>query len=104
MENSIKTLEVIPATASNGHLSSPFIGTPAGPQSLSIERLRAELKGRVITPEDADYEAVRIGLSREVVRRPALIVRPVDASDVSHVVSLTDMLMLLCYVRYQTVR
>jgi FAD/FMN-containing dehydrogenase len=31
---------------------------------------------------------VRTGLSREIVRRPALIVRPVDAVDVSRVVSL----------------
>jgi FAD/FMN-containing dehydrogenase len=67
---------------------SSFIGTHAGSQSLSISRLRADLKGRVITPEDADYDAARIGLSLEIVRRPALIVRPVDAIDVSRVVSL----------------
>jgi FAD/FMN-containing dehydrogenase len=59
-----------------------------GLQSISISQLRAKLKGRVITPEDADYDPVRIGLSLEVVRRPALIVRPVDAGDVSRVVSL----------------
>jgi FAD/FMN-containing dehydrogenase len=59
-----------------------------GLQGISIPQLRADLKGRIITPKDADYDAVRIGLSLEVVRRPALIVRPVDAIDVSHVVSL----------------
>lgn len=84
----MKTLEVVSTTGSNGHISSSFIGIHADWQSISISRLRAHLKGRVITPEDADYDAVRIGLSREVVRRPALIVRPVDATDVSHVVSL----------------
>jgi FAD/FMN-containing dehydrogenase len=57
-------------------------------QSISVSQLRAKLKGRVITPEDADYDPVRIGLSLEVVRRPALIVRPVDAGDVSRVVLL----------------
>mgnify|MGYP000989551597 CR=1 FL=1 len=64
--------------------------TPAkfGPRDQSVARLRANLKGRVITPQEADYEAVRIGLSREAVRRPALIVRPLDAEDVSQVVSL----------------
>jgi FAD/FMN-containing dehydrogenase len=69
-------------------VSSSFIGSSAGLQSISISRLRADLKGQVITPEDADYDAVRIGLSREIIRFPALIVRPVDAIDVSHVVSL----------------
>jgi FAD/FMN-containing dehydrogenase len=88
MKSNIKTLEVIATTGSNGHISSGFIETYASPQSISASRLRAELKGRVITPEDADYDAVRIGLSLEVVRRPALIVRPVDATDVSQVVSL----------------
>lgn len=55
---------------------------------LSIERLRGSLKGSVITPQDVDYDTVRTGLSLEVVRRPALIVRPADANDVSLVVSL----------------
>lgn len=55
---------------------------------LVISRLRADVKGQVITPEDAIYDAIRIGLNVEIVRRPALIVRPVDAIDVSHVVLL----------------
>jgi FAD/FMN-containing dehydrogenase len=59
-----------------------------GLPNSSISQLHADLKGRVITPEDADYDVVRIGLSLEVVRHPALIVRPVDAIDVSQVVSL----------------
>lgn len=84
----MKTLEVIPVTGSNGHTSSGFIETHAGLPSLSISRLRAGLKGQVITPGDPDYDTVRIGLSLEVVRRPALIVRPADASDVSQVVLL----------------
>jgi FAD/FMN-containing dehydrogenase len=88
MENSIKTLEVIPTTGSNGYINSGFSGTYADPQSLSISQLRAKVKGRVITPEDVDYHAVRLGLSLEIVRHPALIVRPVDATDVSYVVSL----------------
>jgi len=88
MENNMKTLQVIPTIGLNGHVNNGFIGTQAGLQNLSVSRLRANLKGRVITPEDADYDAVRIGLSREVVRRPALIARPIDANDVSQVVSL----------------
>jgi len=88
MDTDIKTLEVIPTTSSNGHASISFIESQTSWQSLSLSQLRADVKGRVITPEDADYEAVRIGLSLEVVHRPALIVRPVDENDVSYVVSL----------------
>lgn len=69
-------------------VNGSFIGTHALPQNLSISQLRADVKGQVVTPEDADYDAVRIGLSCDAVRRPALIVRPVDAFDVSRVVSL----------------
>ncbi len=60
----------------------------SGLGSASISQLRSKLRGRVITPEDADYAPVRIGLSLAAVRRPALIVHPVDAGDVSRVVSL----------------
>lgn len=56
--------------------------------SLPMEGLRASLKGQMITPDHVEYDTVRTGLSLEVVRRPALIVRPVDANDVSLVVSL----------------
>jgi FAD/FMN-containing dehydrogenase len=58
------------------------------PGGFSIERLRASLKGHVVTPDHAEYDSVRTSLSLEVVRRPALIVRPVDANDISFVVSL----------------
>lgn len=88
MENSIKTLEVVPTTGSNGHGSNGFSGIQASWQSISISQLRAAVKGRVITPEDADYDAARIRLNLEYIRRPALIVRPVDEYDVSYVVSL----------------
>lgn len=69
-------------------LSTTFIGTQENSHSYAISRLRANVKGQVITRQDADYDAVRTGLSREAVRRPALIVRPVDANDVAQVVSL----------------
>lgn len=103
MEHNVKTLEVIPTTptigsnefnGANGHSGtyrSPVNGTAINDQSLSspaIYRLQAAVKGQVITPQDAEYGATRIGLSREVVRRPALIVRPVDETDVAQVVAL----------------
>jgi FAD/FMN-containing dehydrogenase len=69
-------------------ISHNFMDTHARVEDESIARLRANVRGQIITPEDADYDAVRMGLSREIVRRPALIVRPVDAIDVAHTVSL----------------
>jgi FAD/FMN-containing dehydrogenase len=54
----------------------------------SIPTLRAELTGRVIGPEDADYDKARTVFLGGIDRRPAVIVRVADAADVSRVVSL----------------
>src|ERR671910_406354 len=51
-------------------------------------RLRAALNGRVITPDDAGYDEARSVFYSGIDRRPALIVRVADATDVSRVVSL----------------
>ena len=67
-------------------VTNPLIETEADVLSVALHRLRAEVMGRVITAEDADYDAIREWLNLEVVRRPAVIVRPVDAMDVSRVV------------------
>src|SRR5215207_8354503 len=56
---------------------------------VSIPELRAGLNGRVISPEDAaSFDTVRAVLYGARSRRPALIVRVADATDVSHIVSL----------------
>lgn len=52
-----------------------------------ISDLRAVLKGRVITPDDAEYDAARTVFSGAVDRRPAAIIRVADANDVSRVIS-----------------
>ena len=65
-------------------------GTQLNPQQLAMSLLRADFKGQIITPEDDDYDAIRTGISREAVARPALIVRPLDALDVAQVVSLAQ--------------
>ena len=65
-------------------MHAPIPDLPAG----SIARLRAEVTGRVIAPGDADYDEVRIVPNGAVDARPAVIVRPVDASDVSCVVGV----------------
>jgi FAD/FMN-containing dehydrogenase len=55
---------------------------------LSIAQLRAELAGPVLGPADAGYDAARRVFLPSVDRRPAAIVRPVDAGEVGRVVSL----------------
>jgi FAD/FMN-containing dehydrogenase len=53
-----------------------------------ISRLRAELAGRVIAPDDAGYDEARAVFYGGFDRRPAVIVRAADADDVSRVVSV----------------
>lgn len=53
-----------------------------------ISELRAALAGRVITPEDAEYEEARTIFYGGIDRRPAFIVRAANVDDVSQVVSL----------------
>jgi FAD/FMN-containing dehydrogenase len=73
-------------------MSNAQSGTSAGrvmaARILSIPQLRAAVAGRVITPDDADYDAARTVFYGGIDRRPAAIVRAAHAADVSHVVSL----------------
>ena len=57
-------------------------------QADLISRLRAAIKGRVITPEDTTYDKARTGFYGGFDARPAVIAQPVDAADVSAVVAL----------------
>lgn len=56
--------------------------------SISIPQLRAALNGRVIAPDDAEYDKARTVFYGGVDRRPAVIVRVADANDVARVISL----------------
>ncbi|HET8750934.1 MAG TPA: FAD-binding oxidoreductase [Gaiellaceae bacterium] len=55
---------------------------------LSIKQLRAELAGTVLGPDDPAYDDARRVFLPAVDRRPAAIVRPADAGEVAHVVSI----------------
>ncbi len=55
---------------------------------ISIPELHARFNGRLILPGDARYEESRSLFYGGFDRRPALIVRPRDAAEVAHVVSL----------------
>ena len=55
---------------------------------LSIPKLREDLTGRVIAPDDPEYDEARTVFVGGIDRRPAVIVRVANAADVSRVVSL----------------
>lgn len=62
--------------------------TSSTPTSTLVDVLRARVSGRVIGPDDADYDALRaIGLGGSDFR-PAAIVRVRDAADVASVIAV----------------
>ncbi len=54
---------------------------------LPLSRLRADLAGSVIAPDEPGYDETRRVFLPSVDRRPAAIARPANASDVARVVS-----------------
>jgi FAD/FMN-containing dehydrogenase len=56
--------------------------------SVSIPGLRDRFDGRVIGPDDPDYDQARKVFYGKFDRRPAAIVRPADAAEVARVVGL----------------
>ena len=55
---------------------------------LSTPRLAQDITGRIITPDDADYDRARTVFMGGIDRRPAMIVRVADAADVARVIAL----------------
>jgi FAD/FMN-containing dehydrogenase len=53
----------------------------------AIPQLRSDLKGRVIAPDDAAYDEARRVFYGGIDKRPAVIVRVANESDVSRVIS-----------------
>ena len=56
---------------------------------MSVSALRSSVAGRVITPNDADYDEARRLFYGGMDRRPDAIARVVDPGDVARVVTLT---------------
>ncbi|MGH2445545.1 MAG: FAD-binding oxidoreductase [Candidatus Limnocylindria bacterium] len=56
--------------------------------AIWIPQLRTELAGRVIAPDDEDFDEARTVVVGGIDRRPAVIVRPLNAADVARVISL----------------
>ena len=72
--------------------------SPTRPE-LSIDRLRDAVTGRVIGPEDADFDAMRSVMYGGIDPRPAVIVRVADAADVAAVIEVAKQTGLPLAVR-----
>src|SRR5919107_689408 len=64
-----------------------WIGCEPAPM-LSIPQLADDFTGRVIAPDDPDYDDARRVFLGSIDRRPALIVRVADTTDVARVIAL----------------
>jgi FAD/FMN-containing dehydrogenase len=64
------------------------MNTTAQHSRLPLSRLRADVAGRVIGPDDREYDDARRVFLPSIDRRPAAVVRPADAEDVARVVDL----------------
>jgi FAD/FMN-containing dehydrogenase len=64
------------------------VAEKVAPTTVPLEQLRAEVKGRVIAPDDAGYDEARTVVPGGIDRRPAVIVRTADATDVARVLAL----------------
>jgi FAD/FMN-containing dehydrogenase len=58
------------------------------PPTLSITKLRSSFPGRVIAPQDADYNKARTVFYGGVDRHPAVIIKVADAKEVAQVIAL----------------
>ncbi len=56
--------------------------------ALDLERLRGQIQGRVVGPNDADYDALRTVMMGGIDRRPAAIVRVANDEDVKTVIGV----------------
>jgi FAD/FMN-containing dehydrogenase len=62
--------------------------TPPSPTTIAIPELRTAVHGAVIAPDDPGYDEARTVFIGGIDRRPAVIVRVADASDVATVIGL----------------
>jgi len=58
------------------------------PETISIEKLRTDVEGRVIGPDDPEYDQARTVFYGGIDRRPAVIVRVASDADVARVIAL----------------
>lgn len=56
-------------------------------ENSKIQELRSKLKGRIVLPQDADYDKVRAIWNGMIDKKPSLIVQVAAAEDVPHAVN-----------------
>jgi FAD/FMN-containing dehydrogenase len=72
------------------HLGSPAKNRSEEAVSKeATETLKRKVKGQIVLPTDSNYDEVRQIWNAMIDRRPALIVRCAEASDVPHAISFT---------------
>src|SRR6476646_1482711 len=70
------------------HLSTPAENRSEGAISKeATETLKRKVKGQIVLPSDPSYDQIRQIWNAMIDRRPALIVRCAEASDVPHAIS-----------------
>ena len=57
---------------------------------IPVDAIRTRIKGRLIEPGDPDYDGARTVFVGGIDRRPSLIVRPADATNVAAAISLAQ--------------
>jgi FAD/FMN-containing dehydrogenase len=67
--------------------------------TADIETLRARLRGQIVAPGDAEYDAARRVYNGMIDKRPGVIVRCVDAADVIEAVNFARTNRLLTAIR-----
>ena len=58
------------------------------PQTLDLDALRGQFQGRVIGPNDDDYDTARMVMFGGIDRRPAVVIRVANVDDVKRVIAL----------------
>ena len=56
-------------------------------QSMSLDQFRAQFRGHIIQPTDADYESARKVYNAMIDKRPRLIARCTDVADIIYAVN-----------------
>src|SRR5258706_6795582 len=58
------------------------------PQALDLDALRGQFQGRVIGPNDDDYDTARMVMFGGIDRHPAVVIRVANVDDVKRVIAL----------------
>ena len=69
-------------------VSTPRPGTSTGTATIDLDALRSRVTGRVIGPNDDDYDTARAVMFGGIDRHPAVIVRVANVDDVRQVIAL----------------